>query len=56
MSAETGRDLTVAEITPVMKRHLADVLGYRTWRHVYDPGVLAGPRPAVPSAVPLAAR
>jgi len=28
---------------PVMKRQLADVLGYRTWRHVYDVGVLAGP-------------
>ena len=45
-----------------MKRHLADVLGYRTWRHVYDAGVLAGPRleAAAPlrgaAAVPMAAR
>ncbi len=41
LSAETGRDITVAQVTPVMKRHLADVVGYRTWRHVYDPDVLA---------------
>jgi lipoate-protein ligase B len=43
LSAETGRDITVAEVMPVMKRQLADVLGYRTWRHVYDVGILAGP-------------
>ena len=43
LSAETGRDITVAQVMPVMKRQLADVLGYRTWRHVYDVGVLAGP-------------
>ena len=46
----------MAEVTPVMERHLADVLGYRTWRHVYDPEVLAGPRPEAPAAVPLASR
>ena len=56
LSAETGRDITVAEVTPVMERHLADVLGYRTWRYVYDPEVLAGPRPEAPAAVPLASR
>jgi len=39
----------------VMKRHLADVLGYRTWRHVYDASVLAGP-PLEAAGVPLAAR
>ena len=55
LSAETGRDITVAQVTPVMKRHLADVLGYRTWRHVYDAGVLAGPRLEA-AGVPLAAR
>jgi lipoyl(octanoyl) transferase len=55
LSAETGRDITVAQVTPVMKRHLADILGYRTWRHVHDPGVLAGPRPEALAAVPLAA-
>ena len=54
LSAETGRDITVAEVTPVMKRHLADVLGYRTWRHVYDRPMLAGPA-AIPAAAPLSA-
>jgi len=42
-------------VTPVMKRHLADVLSYRTWGHVYDVAVLAGPRLEA-AAVPLAAR
>ncbi|MGB6583961.1 MAG: lipoate-protein ligase B, partial [Streptosporangiaceae bacterium] len=56
LSAETGQDITVAEVTPVMERHLADVLGYRTWRYVYDPEVLTGPRPEAPAAVPLASR
>src|SRR5207245_434046 len=55
LSAETGRAITVAEVAPVMKRHLADVLGYRTWRHVYDASVLAGP-PLAAAGVPLAAR
>ena len=56
LSAETGRDITVAQVTAVMKRHLADVLGYGGWRHVYDPALLAGPPLAAASAVPLAAR
>jgi lipoyl(octanoyl) transferase len=56
LSAEAGRDITVADVTPVMERHLADVLGYCTWRHVHDPGTLADPRPGAPAAVPLAAR
>jgi lipoyl(octanoyl) transferase len=49
LSAETGRDITVAQVTPVMERHLADVLGYRTWRYVDDPAVLADPRPEAPA-------
>ena len=56
LSAETNRDITVAEVTPVMERHLADVLGYGTWRNIYDPEALAGPRPEAPAAVPLASR
>jgi lipoyl(octanoyl) transferase len=55
LSAEAGRHITVAEVTPVMERHLADVLGYRTWRHVYDPRVLAGQRPEVAAGVPVPA-
>ena len=62
LSAEAGHRISVAQVTPVMKRHLVDVLGYQAWRHVYDSGALGGPRPeaaAVPpeaAAVPLAAR
>jgi lipoyl(octanoyl) transferase len=43
LSAEVGRRITVAQVTPVMERHLAAVLGYRSWRHVYNPEFLAGP-------------
>src|SRR4029077_14930661 len=52
LSAETDRAITVSEVAPVMKRHLADVLGYPTWRHVYDVSVLAGP-PLEAAAPPL---
>ena len=55
LSAEVACDITVAQVTPVMKRHLADVLGYRTWGHVYDAAMLAGPRLEA-AGVPLAAR
>ncbi len=51
LSAEAGRHITVADVTPVMERHLAEVLGYRTWRHVYDPEVLAGRSPGAQAAV-----
>jgi lipoyl(octanoyl) transferase len=51
LSAETGRHITVAEVTPVIERQLAEVLGYRAWRHVYRPDVLAGPRAAAQAAV-----
>jgi lipoyl(octanoyl) transferase len=62
LSAETGRHLTVDQVTPVMKRHLADVLGYGGWRHVHDPALLAGPPlaaaapPREATAMPVAAR
>jgi lipoyl(octanoyl) transferase len=42
LSAETGRPITVAEVTPVMEGHLAEVLGYRGWRRIQDPAVLTG--------------
>ena len=32
LSAEAGRQVTVAAVTPVLERHLAEALGYRTWR------------------------
>jgi lipoyl(octanoyl) transferase len=44
LSAEAGRRITVAELTPVLERCLAEALGYRTWRYVDDPQVFAGPR------------
>src|SRR5260370_23658099 len=45
LSAEAGRHITVAEVTPIMERHLAEALGDRTRRHVYDPALLASSRP-----------
>jgi len=42
LAAEAGRPVTVAEVTPVMERQLAEVLGYRETRHVYDADYLAG--------------
>ena len=56
LSAEAGRVITVAEVTSVMERYLADVLGYRAWRYLYDPEVLTGPRPEAAAVVPLASR
>jgi lipoyl(octanoyl) transferase len=56
LSVEAGRRITVAQVTPLIERHLADVLGYRTWRHVHDADVLAGPLAEAPAGVPLAAR
>jgi lipoyl(octanoyl) transferase len=50
LSAEAGRSVTVAEVTPVLERHLAEALGYRAWRRVLDPGFLTG-RPATPAAL-----
>jgi lipoyl(octanoyl) transferase len=48
LSAEAGRSVTVAEVTPVMELHLAEALGYRRWREAYDPEILAGEWPAAP--------
>src|SRR5580700_2558733 len=42
LSAETGRQITVADVTPVLERHLADVLGYSAWRRADDAVVLTG--------------
>jgi lipoyl(octanoyl) transferase len=55
LSAETGRRVTVAEVTPVMERHLADALGYRTWRRDSDPESFAGQAASPESAVAVAA-
>jgi lipoyl(octanoyl) transferase len=45
LSIEAGRHITVPEVTPVVQRHLADVLGYPGWRVMDDADALAG-RPA----------
>jgi lipoyl(octanoyl) transferase len=42
LSAEAGRRITVADVTPVLERHLAEVLGYSAWRRVDDAVVLTG--------------
>jgi hypothetical protein len=42
LSAEAGRPVTVAEVTPVMEHHLAEVLGYRTWRRTEDTAIFTG--------------
>ena len=42
LSAELGRQITVAEVTPLVERHLAEALGYPTWRRTTDRTVLAG--------------
>jgi lipoyl(octanoyl) transferase len=42
LTAEAGRRVTVAEVMPVMERHLAGALGYRTWRHAGDVEALLG--------------
>ena len=44
LSAETGRHLTVAQVTPIVERHLAEALGHLSWRRIYDPEFLAGRR------------
>jgi lipoyl(octanoyl) transferase len=51
LSAEAGRRITVADVTPVVERHLAGVLGYRGWRAVDDPGVLASELASTRSAL-----
>ena len=48
LSAEAGRAVTVAEVTPVLERHLAEALGYSAWRHEYDPEALAGRTEGLP--------
>jgi lipoyl(octanoyl) transferase len=36
LSAEAGRQVTVAAVTPILERHLAEALGYRTWHRIGD--------------------
>jgi lipoyl(octanoyl) transferase len=41
LSIEAGRHITVAEATPMVQRHLAEVLGYSGWRVADDADALA---------------
>jgi len=50
LSAEAGRPISVAAVTPVLERCLAGALGYRAWRRVPDPQFLTG-RPAAAGAL-----
>ncbi|MFL1381757.1 MULTISPECIES: lipoyl(octanoyl) transferase LipB [unclassified Nocardiopsis] len=43
LTAETGRDVPVAEVRPLMERHLADVLGAHQYSHTDGPGLLSEP-------------
>ena len=50
LSAEAGRHVSVADVMPAVERHLADALGYRSWRRVDDSRALRQ-RPGALSAV-----
>ncbi len=42
LSAEAGRPVTVADVTPAVQHHLAASLGYRAWRQLHDLAALSG--------------
>ena len=35
LTAETGIPVSVSDVTPLLERHLAAALGYRTWRRIH---------------------
>jgi len=35
LTAETGIPVSVADVTPLLERHLAGALGYRAWRRIH---------------------
>jgi lipoyl(octanoyl) transferase len=45
---ETGKRVTVPDVTAVIERHLADTLGYRRWIRTHNRSLLAG----IPAAAP----
>lgn len=53
LSAETGRRVSVPDLTEPVERHLAEVLGARAWRRVQGTATLL-PAPAAPHAVTAA--
>ena len=47
LTAETGIEVSVSDVTPLLERHLAAALGYRAWRRVHAVAPLtAVPLPA----------
>jgi len=46
----TGIGVSVADVTPLLERHLAAALGYRMWRRMYTVAPLAGSVPDRASA------
>jgi lipoyl(octanoyl) transferase len=56
LSAEVARHVTVAEVTPIVERHLAEALGYRSWRRIHNTTDLTGSSdPSTPSTAAAAA-
>jgi lipoyl(octanoyl) transferase len=35
LTAETGIEVSVSDVTPLLERHLTAALGYRTWRRIH---------------------
>ena len=35
LTAELGIRVSVADVTPLLERHLAAALGYRAWRRIH---------------------
>jgi lipoyl(octanoyl) transferase len=51
LTAETGIPVSVADVTPLLERHLSATLGYRTWRRIHSVAPLtASPAPAAAQA------
>jgi lipoyl(octanoyl) transferase len=48
LSAETGRTVTVGEVTPLIERHLAKALGYASWQSAGQADLTGQPLAAVP--------
>jgi lipoyl(octanoyl) transferase len=42
LTAETGIRVSVSDVTPLLERHLAAALGYRTWRRMHTVMPLVG--------------
>ena len=42
LTKELGRDVTVAEVRPILERHLADVLGADGYSHTNGAELLSG--------------